>query len=296
MSGPTSRYVLLTAAYNEESHIARTLESVAAQSWLPQRWVIVSDGSSDGTEEIVRSYAARLPWIELVVRSRKGGHSFKGKVGALHVGEERLRGIPLDYFGILDADVSFDPGYFAALRHHFEANSRLGVGGGIIVQEVQGRREIRIKYLGSVAGAVQFFREPCYAATGGFPFLEHGGEDAAVEIAARMKGWEVQTFPNLEVIHYGRVGSAAGSRLRTRFKWGQMNQQLGYHLLFELARCARRVVEPPFLFGSVGEFAGYLWSSLAKGRPAVSPDLVDFLRREQLDRLFGRRDRGVGNA
>src|SRR4030095_7056049 len=57
-------YVLITPARNEAAFIAKTLESVVAQTVLPKRWVVVSDGSTDGTDEIVTKYQPGREWLE----------------------------------------------------------------------------------------------------------------------------------------------------------------------------------------------------------------------------------------
>ena len=100
-------YVLVTPARNEESHIARTIEAVLAQTWLPSRWIIVSDGSTDRTDEIVSAYAAEHEFIEFVRSARSsGGRDFGSKVQAFNAGYAQLAGVTFDYIGNLDADVS----------------------------------------------------------------------------------------------------------------------------------------------------------------------------------------------
>jgi biofilm PGA synthesis N-glycosyltransferase PgaC len=278
-------YLLVTAAYNEEEHIEQTLSSVIAQTIQPRCWVIVSDGSTDGTDAVVERYARDHPFIRYVRVEKSGEHCFAAKVRALDHGFAELAGEEHDFIGILDADVSFDAGYFEALLTRFAANPNLGICGGNIVQWVNGAVEERIKDMNTVAGAVQFFRRDCFEQTGGLPPLKFGGEDAAIETRARMNGWEVRTFPELQVIHYGFVGAKAGSRLRARFKWGRMNYSLGYHPLYQGARCAYRCTERPYILGSLAEAVGFCFQWIHEGKPEVDPEMVRFLRREQLAKL-----------
>jgi glycosyltransferase involved in cell wall biosynthesis len=286
-------YALVTAAHNERENIERTIEAVLAQTHLPLKWIIVCDGCSDGTEELVQRVAGDCDFVELTQTDRSGGHSFGGKVAAIRLGLRRLDAVERDFFGVLDADVSFDRDYFERLIGRFADRPRLGVAGGSIIQLVDGRLVRRIKDTGSVAGAVQLFRSQCFEDTGGYPMLAHGGEDAADEITARMRGWEVETFPDLEVVHAGWVSAAAGGRIRARFTWGKMNFTLGYHPLFELVRCAFRVIEWPYLIGSAAELAGFVTAYFRYAEPALPEETVRYLRREQLARLasFGRRAR-----
>ncbi|MCP5066717.1 MAG: glycosyltransferase family 2 protein [bacterium] len=284
-SGHGSSYVLVTAAYNEEEHIEETLKSVVAQTIVPRRWIVVSDGSTDGTDDIVSRYARDHSFIRLIRVEKAAEHCFAAKVRALDHGFDELIGEAYDFIGILDADISFEATYFEGLLAHFAGNPRLGVAGGNIIQWVDGAIVERVKDMNSVAGAVQFFRRACFEQAGRLPPLTHGGEDAAIETRARMNGWEVRTVPELEVIHQGLVGSGAGSRLRARFKWGQMNYSLGYHPLYQCARCVYRCAEKPYGLGSIAEAAGFVAQWLRSGKPEVDEELVRFLRGEQLTKL-----------
>ena len=278
-------YVLVTAAYNEERHISDTLRSVTGQTLLPRCWVIVSDGSTDKTDEIVRDWASRHPFIDFVRVEKTEGHDFAAKVHALRRGFARLESVDHDFVGVLDADVSFQPDYFKRLLEHFAREPGLGVAGGSIEQHVDGKIVPRRKDPNTVAGAVQFLRRECFDQTGGLPALNYGGEDAAMEIAARMHGWETRTFPELTVVHFGLVGAGAGGPLKARFKWGRMNFNLGYHPLFQLARSVYRVGERPYLLGSLAELAGFIVGQVRDRRPSVDRELVHYLRREQLAKL-----------
>jgi glycosyltransferase involved in cell wall biosynthesis len=280
-----NRYVLVTAAYNEEGHIAATLHSVASQNVLPHRWVIVSDGSTDRTDDIVLDWVNRHPFIEFVRVERSAQHSFAAKVHALRQGFARLADVESDFIGVLDADVSFEPDYFLRLIERFTNEPRLGIAGGNIEQHVDGVVVPRMKDFNSVAGAVQLLRRECFEQTGGLPALRYGGEDAAMEITARMYGWQTRTFPELKVVHFGLVGAGAGGPLKARFKGGRVSFDLGYHPVFLLARSVYRVKQHPYLLGSLAELIGFAVSKAQNRQPAVDSDVVRFLRREQLTKL-----------
>ena len=281
----SGHYVLVTAAYNEERHIGDTLRSVANQVRPPERWVIVSDGSTDGTDEIVRAWAEHNAFIDFLRVEKSEKHDFAAKVHALRRGFEQLTDVDYDFIGILDADLSFGPDYFARLLEHFANDRRLGVAGGDIRQLVDGGIVPRVKDLNSVAGAVQFMRRECFEQAGGLPALKYGGEDAALEIAARMHGWRTRTFPELAVVHFGLVGAGAGGALKARFKWGRMNFSLGYHPLFQVARSAYRVLERPYVIGSLAELAGFVVGRSQDLTPSIEPDVVHYLRAEQVGKL-----------
>src|SRR5713226_7696034 len=98
------RYVLITPARNEERFIAKTLDSMIAQTLLPERWVIVDDGSTDRTAKIVQSYVKRFRWIEFVQRPQRLDRNFAGKVHAFNVGLDRVSSLQFEILGNLDAD------------------------------------------------------------------------------------------------------------------------------------------------------------------------------------------------
>src|SRR5206468_12927982 len=111
--------VLLTPARNETKFIELTLKSVAAQTLRPLKWVIVSDGSTDGTDELVQPYASRHPWIELVRMAERKERHFAGKVHAFNAGLARVAHLDYEVIGNLDGDVSFDEDYFDFLMRRF---------------------------------------------------------------------------------------------------------------------------------------------------------------------------------
>lgn len=283
-------YALITAAHNEEKNIERTIDSVLNQSILPVIWLIVSDRSIDNTDYIIQSFASKHHFIKYIKISGAPVHSFGGKVNALNEGLNYIRNssaINYDYIGILDADVSFERNYFEEVMKRFNKEEKLGLAGGDIIQFHNGKFYGRLKSLNSVAGAVQFFRRKCFESTVGFIPREYGGEDSLLEINARMNGWNVRTFKDLEVIHYGAVGEASGLKIKSRFRRGFSFYTLGYHPLFHFIRCTFRIVEKPYVIGSLSEIYGYMYAAVRYRKIDSPAEIVEFLRREQKDRLLG---------
>jgi poly-beta-1,6-N-acetyl-D-glucosamine synthase len=279
------RYVLVTAACNEATLIEKTLSSVAAQTIPPKAWVIVSDGSTDRTEEIAKAYAARLPFIQVLRMDRDPGRSFLSKVYAVREGFKRVVGLPFDFVGNLDADVSFEATYFEQLLKKFEADPRLGVGGGWILEELDGvyqGRQFNSRLW--VPHAVQLLSRSCYEAVGDYVPMPYGGEDTWAVVSARMQGWKAESFPDLPVRHHRRTASAGGL-LRNRFRTGLLDHSLGYHPAYELMKCARRVSERPYVVGTVIGLAGFGAGYLRRSRRPVSGEFVKFIRREQMQRV-----------
>ena len=122
-------YVLITPARNEAAFIEQTIQSVIQQTVLPLMWVIVSDGSTDGTDDIVKKYLPDYDWMELVRMSERKERHFAGKVHAFNAGYEKVRHLNYDIIGNLDADISFEPMYFEYLLDKFYQDRTLGVAG-----------------------------------------------------------------------------------------------------------------------------------------------------------------------
>lgn len=281
------RYALFTPAYNEADYIEHTLRSVVAQTIRPEKWVIVSDGSDDGTDGIVKAYAADHEFIELVRRERDESRNFGQKVYAIRAAEERLRDVDYDFIGNLDADISFEPDYFERLLEAFRDDETLGIAGGRVYDVVNGElKERMVSPSYSVAGAVQLFRRACYEQVGGYRPLRWGGIDSVADAYARMYGWKVRTLLDLTVAHYRVTGTAGGrSQLRAAYRTGTQEYVNGFHPVFVLAKSARRLLHRPVVMGAVCRVYGYVDAMARRREREVSEDLIRFLRREQMQRL-----------
>jgi len=279
-------YVLLTAAYNEEHYIEETIRSVVAQVLRPQMWVIVSDGSTDRTDEIVRQYAMRHPFIRLLRREKDDSREFASKVFALRAGFQMLTPDSIQFIGHLDADLWLDPSYFRNLLAKFGEDHELGVAGGwCFEQAANGSWQPRPgNCTWSVPGAIQMFRSECYKDIGDLLPIEYGGEDWYAEIRARMCGWRVRSFPELEA-HHLRVSGTRASLLRYCYRAGFMDFALGSHPLFEVAKVAKMSATPPYLLNALLRMLGFLIAHVS-GRRMVTPACVEFLQQEQLGRLW----------
>src|SRR5438445_9545733 len=161
-------YVLITPAWNEARFIERTITSVLRQTVRPAKWVIVSDGSVDGTDDIVSRYASEHQWIELLRLPERSERHFAGKVGAFNAGYASLKDLEYDLIANLDADISFDEDYFAFLVSKFVENPTLGVGGTPYREGEKPRYDYRFTSIEDVSGACQMFRREGFEAIGGY--------------------------------------------------------------------------------------------------------------------------------
>ena len=285
------RYVLITPARDESAYIRKTLESVVAQTVLPLRWVIVSDGSTDGMDDIVKEYTARYDWIELLRMPERKERHFGGKVYAFNAGLARVSQLAYDVIGNLDADVSFEPDYIEYLLGKLAENPQLGVAGTNYLEDASMKYDYRFTNIEDVTGQCQLFRSECFEQIGGYTPNKDGGVDLFATLAARMRGWETRTFTDKYFLHHRPSGTAKVSRLLVEYHNGLKDYSFGCHPLWQPFRAAYRLTKKPWIIGGCLLFAGYYWAMLT-GRPkSVSEDIVRFRRREQmirLKKLFGK--------
>ena len=278
-------FVLITPARNEAQFIEGTIKSVVAQTALPLKWVIVSDGSTDGTDDIVRKYADEHPWIELLRMPERRERHFAGKVYAFNAGFERVKDLDYEVMGNLDADISFDdPDYFAFLMSKFAANPRLGVG-GTPYRQGNWMYNYRFANIEDVCGACQLFRRQCFEDIGGYSPVKGGGIDHIAFLTARMKGWQTRSFPEKVYLHHRPSGTAQRSRLMANFKTGAQDYALGSHPLWAVFRTGYQMTRKPFLIGGLMLGAGYFWALARRAHRVVSPEVMAFRRGEQMARL-----------
>ncbi len=282
----TNSYVIITPAHNEERFIGNTIRSVTSQTVKPVKWIVVNDGSTDSTAEIVEACRSEHRFIELINVRRSGERHFGNKVNAFNLGLAQAHRLEYDYIGNLDADISFGPHYFEEILLEFGRDRSLGIAGGMVSSSVNGRFVRQDVSLDSVAGAVQLFRRACFERIGGYLPLPQGGIDSAAEIMARMQGWQVRTFPELCVLEHRRTGSAKAGPLAARVQEGRRLYALGYSLSFFGLRCLYRSLKQPMLLGSLAALYGFLRGMFGREAIVLPPEVVRFLRAEQRQKLL----------
>lgn len=278
-------YALITAARNEAALIDQTLRSVVGQRAVPVRWVIVSDGSTDGTDEIVKRYARIHPWIELHRLETGPGRDFSRKVRAFNAGLERLGGVAHDIIGSVDADVSFDEDYFEFLLQRFAETPDLGVAGTCYLEN--GRHyDFRFSSVDHVSGFCQLFRRQCFDAIGGFVAVADGGEDCIAATTARMMGWKTRTFVDKAAVHGRALGSASGApRWKIWLRQGERDYAVGNLPQWEVARSIYQSTSGAGPLAGILLLAGYARRFAKRVPRPISDELMQFHRREQALRL-----------
>ena len=283
--GRWGTYVLITPARDEETFIEETIQSVLSQTVLPRRWVIVSDGSADRTDTIVRAYTERYPWMTLIRVPDNNGRNFASKAHAFNAGYATVKDLDYDLIGNLDADLSFESDYFEYLLRQFDRYPELGVAGTPFVEDPGVRCDYRVANIEHVSGGCQLFRRKCFESIGGYVPIEGGGIDWVAVTTARMRGWRTQTFTGKSLQHLRRMGTGNGSLLAGKLKLGREDYYVGGHPLWEVLRSVYQMKNKPYILGGACILIGYLASAASRMDRPVPAELVAFHRSEQKQRL-----------
>ena len=285
MPGALPTYAVVSPVRDEAEHFARTAESIVAQTHRPLRWVVVDDGSTDDTREIVERYALRHHWIEVI--SAQSEH-------------ERARGAPivrafqrgLDTFEQrpevvvkLDGDLFLPPHYFEWVAATFARDPRAGIVGGVALIPEGGRWVPERGNLLNVNGVAKAYRVACLDEIGGLrPSM---GWDGIDEYGARARGWNVRVLTELTLLHYRPRGSKQKA-LRARWEEGRGNAYMGYLPSWLLVRAAyRSFVERPPIIGGLALLAGYACARIRR-LPQIDDEAARAeLRADQRARLAG---------
>lgn len=281
----TLEYVLITPARNEARFLENTIQSVAQQTVLPAKWVIVNDGSTDETGVIAAKYARIYDWIEAVERPVRKERNFAAKVYAFRAGMERLTGVEYQVIGNLDADVSLERDHFEFLMKKFAEDPSLGVAGTVFKEPGYSSATDSFEGQNYVSGQCQIFRRECFEEIGGYSPSEAGGIDWMAVTTARMMGWKTQSFREKCFYHHRILGTANHGRLGKSFVYGKKDYYMGGHPLWQVARCTYQLRKPPYVLGGVMLFAGYFTALLRGEKRIVSRELMRFHRREQMAKL-----------
>lgn len=279
-----TKYIIITPARDEEEYIEKTILAVANQSIRPVQWVIVNDGSRDNTGSIIDHYAGIYPWITARHRPNRGyREAGAGVINTFYDGYAQIESSQWDFLVKLDADLSFSSDYFERCFSEFQKDPRLGIGGGGIYHDDAGQPKLEENPKFHVRGATKIYRRECWEDIGGL--VRAPGWDTVDEVKANMLGWTTRSFLELRVSHFRFTGAADGA-WKDCIKNGRANYVAGYHPLFMLFKCMRRIPKKPFLMGSTGLLWGFL-SSYWRHTPQVDDRrLIRYTRNQQLRRLL----------
>lgn len=279
--------VVVTPVRNEEKFIDKTIASVINQTIKPKRWIIVNDGSTDKTQEIVEQRVQENDWITLV-NSRDRGFSSVGRgiVESFHKGYQEVKDLPWDFLVKMDGDIALEPDYFENLLRHFRQDETLGVGGATCyLKEEDGTlSEERTPTFHPIAAA-RMYRRKCYEEIGGLALTN--AWDTVDLLRARSRGWTTRRFPELRIVHY-RIMSSRTGLWEGKKRTGRNLYLTGYSTIFLIARCTYRLFKKPYFVESAGVMFGYFRAMLKREPRVVTDKEMAFIRKEQFQRLLGK--------
>jgi glycosyltransferase involved in cell wall biosynthesis len=286
---PDPAYIVITPVRDEEKYLPLTLSSMYAQTVKPRQWILVNDGSIDGTRRLIDQAAATHPWIIALHRADRGSRQAgSGVIAAFYDGFNMVAGNIWDYVVKFDGDLSFAPDYFELCLREFAADKTLGIAGGTCSKFLQGKTvpEFDGEPPFHVRGPTKIYCRECFEAIGGL--IQAPGWDTVDLIKANMLGWKTRTFPNIQIIHHRPTGGAYGS-WANYVKNGLANYITGYHPVFMACKCARRMLHNLNSEG-LGLWCGFMKGYLQRIPRISDPAMICYLRRQQWRALTFRKN------
>jgi glycosyltransferase involved in cell wall biosynthesis len=261
----------------------RTLDSVAAQTVPPTERIVVDDGSTDATPEILREYQSRLPYLRVITRQDRGKRSVgPGVIEAFYEGYQQIS-VPYQYLCKLDVDLDLPPRYFERLIELMETDPRLGTvsGKAFFIDSQTGRSVLETIRDHVSLGMTKFYRKECFEEIGGF--VREVMWDGIDCHRCRMLGWKAISIdePDLRFEHLRPMGSSQQSIYVGRRRHGYGQYFMGTSFAFMTANNLLRIFSPPAFTGAAMVWWGFV-DSMIKWKPRYNdPEFIRFLRRWQ---------------
>ncbi len=281
------KYIIVTPVRNEEEFLEKTIKSVLKQTVKPAEYILVNDGSTDSTPEIIAKYVEQYDWIKTIDRPL-GKHSpGTGVIRAFYAGFEISETKDWDFVIKLDGDLEFESGYFEYLIKAFEENPKLGIASGVTVEPKNGKLVMDKMPEDHTRGAAKMYSRELWDDIGGMPIVL--GWDTLDELKAQTLGWETRSFKNLPLIHYKPIGFKQKKTFKRETTAGERYHYLGYHPLFALGLCVYRMKNKPFIIGGILTLYGYLFAVITRSEQIKDKVIIKHLRKKQIERLTFRR-------
>ncbi len=270
------RFYIIIPAYNEEAHIAETLQSLVSQTYLPEQIVVVNDNSTDRTQEIITEFSNKYAFIRNVFNSSDTKHSPGSKV--IDAFNHGLSQLDRDYDVIckFDADLIFPNSYLESLKDLFESNDKNGIVGGFCYIQNKGQWILEdLTNEDHVRGALKAYRKSCFDEIGGLK--SSMGWDTIDELLARYHGWNIQTDPDLRVKHLKPTGKAYTKE--ARLKQGEAFYKMRYGFILTLVATLKLSFKKRSLSFLVQTLKGYFSAKKNRIRFLVSDEEGSFIRK-----------------
>lgn len=281
------RVVMISPCRDEERTLARTIACMEAQTLKPALWIVVDDGSSDRTPEILAEAARRIPFMRVVQHRDRGYRKLGGGViDAFYAGLEAVD-VEYDFIAKVDVDLEFSPRYLERIMTYFDEDANLAAASGKVFRREDGGLVEEFMIDEMVAGQFKLYRRRCFEHIGAFVRAEMW--DGIDFHRARIAGYRTRSIvdPELQIIHLRLMGSSDGNIYRGRLRWGRGQWFMGSAFPYVLASGMFRTKEKPYVIGGALIVAGYL-AAAARGAPRYEDRAFRRnLRSWQYGRLLG---------
>ena len=274
-------YLLVTPCRNEADYMKQTLDSVVAQTVRPSLWLIVDDGSTDATPDILAEYAAKYSFIEVVTRENRGHRSVgPGVIEAFYYGYDKVDTSQFDFVCKFDLDLDLPPRYFEILIQRMNENPRIGTCSGKAYFKDKKTGQLVSEKCGDEmsVGMTKFYRRTCFEEVGGF--VREVMWDGIDCHKCRQLGWLAVSWdePELRFIHLRPMGSSQQGIFTGRMRHGFGQYFMGTGLVYMCASSVFRMLHPPYFLGGFAMLWGYLKSMFQRKIRFADAELVDFIR------------------
>jgi poly-beta-1,6-N-acetyl-D-glucosamine synthase len=289
------RLLVVSPVHNEGAHIERVVRAMAAQTRPPDEWVVVDDGSTDGTRQLLHSLAATVPFMRVVEHDKAATSDPRDRLGEALEARAFNHGLAhstaeFDLIAKLDGDIELPPEWYETIVARMDTDPGLGIVGGTLIEPHGGEWRTLVIPEYHVHGALKVYRRECFEAIGGIQ--ERLAWDTIDETYARLAGFRTRSYRDLVGNHLRPAASADG-QLRGRARHGECAWILHYPLAWIALRSVKVALDPPRGLSGVAFVYGYL-AAWARGVPRVpDPRFRRFTRSELRSRLHGR---GPGTA
>jgi poly-beta-1,6-N-acetyl-D-glucosamine synthase len=279
-----NKYVLITPIKDEIDNFKKCSASVVNQTVKPDKWIIIDDGSIDGTKDLVNDLQKKCNWITALhnpprEERRPGGEFILKKAFDL------INIKDYDFIVKMDGDLTFSEDFFSSIFRKFEEEPKLGVASGSCYIIKDGEMVEETKARVHTRGPMKVYKSKCFEEIGGIvPSL---GWDTIDEIKAQQLGWKTKTFPELEIIHLRPTQSAKG-KINGFRNMAKASYYIGYHPLYMIARGVVRMKEEPYVIGGMAMIVEFFKNYIEHKPQIEDKELIKFIRKQQLDRLKGK--------
>jgi len=290
----TDGLLVISPCRDEAQYMRQTLDTMIAQTRKPDLWLIVDDGSTDATPQILQEYSSQYPWIQILTRKNRGSRAVgPGVIDAFYAGYDTINSEDFAYICKLDLDLRLPERYFEVLIQKMKANPRIGTCSGKAYIETENGLENERHGDENSIGAVKFYRQSCFKENGGF--VREVMWDGIDGHTCRMNGWIACSWddPEIRFIHLRPMGSSQVGIHTGRMRHGYGQYYMGTGFMFMLASAVYRLTEKPYVTGSAAILWGWLRALLTNKPRYDNLEFRRFLRRYQMRALIHGKSKAI---